>query len=332
MNKSGNPIRARLAWGEPKKLLSFVPVPMLLLAGCVHLPPKRAARLPKPLPTCVASEFNAPAARPSKCEETLVKNESRYALRRVELTFDRISATSNITIDYYQVEGRARPSPVIVLLPISGGGYEVESHFARYFAKHGLAVALVHRREVGKQTPKASEIEGWLKQNIACHKRVLDWIETRSELDAHRIGLFGISMGGIQAALLTPLDDRVKAATFGLAAGDLPFVLAHSTEKSIARHRAEFMRAHQMNRAQFQDELRKAITCDPALLAPYVEQQRILLVLGFCDTVVPFDKGWELRGKLGKPETLILPTGHYSALFCIPYVKNRCLHFFRKHL
>jgi len=305
---------------------------MLVLSGCVHLPPKRPARLAKPLPSALVSEFNSPAGFVSNCEEKLVKNESRYSLRRIELTFDQTSATSNVTIDYYQVQERAGPSAVIVLLPISGGGYEVESLFARYFARHGLAVALVHRREVGKRTPEASEIEGWLKQNIADHKRVLDWIETRGELDAHRIGLFGISMGGIQAALLAPLDHRVKAATFGLAAGDLPFVLAHSTERSIVRHRAEFLRAHQMNLAQFQDELRNAMTCDPALLAPYVEQERVLLVLGFCDTVVPFDKGWELRGKLGKPETLILPTGHYTALFCIPYVKNRCLHFFRKHL
>jgi len=310
----------------------FLLLGMLGLTGCVHLYQKTAVRSAEPLPEAVASAFNNTFTNSPKSDEKLIEVHGRYAQRRVELSFADSFASSNIVIDYYQLRNTKTPSPVIVLLPISGGNYEIESYFARYFARHGLAVALVRRHELDDQTPTPLAIESWLKQKITNNKRVLDWIQTRDELDQERIGLFGISMGGIQAALLAPLDPRIKAATFGLAAGDLPFVLAHSTEKTIVRHRAKYLREHQINIVEFQNQLAKAISYDPILLAPYMDPKKVLIVLGMCDTVVPFAKGWELRQKLGRPETVLVPTGHYTALLCVPYIKSCCLGFFRRHL
>lgn len=323
------------SFGQPgnhrwKHFLACLILALLCFTGCVHLPEQKSSSLPKALPESFARGITLAASNSFECEEKLIEIERQYS--RIELSLPNRAGGSNITIDYYQLPGSKKPSPAIILLPISGGGYEIENHFARYFARHGLAVALVHRIEIGKVTPTPPAIDGWLKENISNQKQVLDWMQTRKELDPERIGAFGISMGGIQAAMLTPLDPRVKAATFGLAAGDLPFVLAHSTEKSIARHRGEYMRSHHLTLDGFQAELRKAITYDPNLLAAYVDPQKVLLVLGMWDTVVPFGKGWELREKLGKPETVLLPTGHYTALLCVPYVKYRCLRFFRRHL
>jgi hypothetical protein len=79
---------------------------------------------------------------------------------------------------------------------------------------------------------------------------------------------------------------------------------------------------------QLEDELRKTITCEPNVVAPKIDPQDALLVLGAFDRVVPFKKGWELRGKMRRPETIILPTGHYSALLCVPYLKRQTLRFF----
>jgi pimeloyl-ACP methyl ester carboxylesterase len=315
---------------EGKGLLLLGLLALLPVVGCVHLAshsPSGHAQSPLFSRT---NELEVARAQSLPCRERALEIHRHYKLWRVELSSTNATRPKGIILDYYQLsQGK---SPVVVLLPISGGKYEAESHFARYFAKHGFAVALVHRREVGKETPAPAAIEAWLKENVAAHRRVLDWIETRQELDAQRIGVFGISMGGIQAALLSALDGRIRAATLGLAGGDLPFILAHSTEKGIARRREAFLSDHQMTLSQFQAELREAITYDPGALAPFVEPDRFLLVLGVFDTVVPFRKGWELRQKLGRPETLLLPTGHYTALLCIPYVQRQCLRFFRRHL
>jgi hypothetical protein len=312
----------KLFWSLILMLLSF--------AGCVRLPGPNPARLPQPLPDSLGAQFTGCGSNTFQSREKLIALDRCYS--RIQLNFTNCTDTSNITIDYYQLRGKSTPSPAIILLPISGGGYEIENHFAHYFARHGFAVVLVHRIDVRTVAHKASAINEWLKQNLANQKQVLDWMQTREEIDPSRIGVFGISMGGIQAALLAPMDPRISAAIFGLAAGDIPFVLAHSSEKSIARQRTEFLRTHNMTLEAFQSGLRRAITYDPNLLAPYVDPKRVLLVLGMWDTVVPFGKGWELREKLGRPETVLLPTGHYTALLSIPYLKYRCLRFFRGHL
>lgn len=152
------------------------------------------------------------------------------------------------------------------------------------------------------------------------------------ELDTNRIALFGISMGGIRGVLLTAVDSRIKAATIGLAAGDLPYVLTHSKDRGTIRRREAFMRQHNLTPAEMESELRQAITCDPKTFAAHIDPRKVLLVLARFDRVVPFEKGWELRTDLGKPDTIVLPTGHYTALLAIPYIERRSLHFFEKRL
>ncbi|MCA9229454.1 MAG: alpha/beta fold hydrolase [Planctomycetales bacterium] len=47
-------------------------------------------------------------------------------------------------------------------------------------------------------------------QTVVDYRRVLDYLETRSEIDAQRFGLVGYSMGGTQSFLLTGVEERIK--------------------------------------------------------------------------------------------------------------------------
>jgi hypothetical protein len=47
-------------------------------------------------------------------------------------------------------------------------------------------------------------------------RRTIDYLETRAEVDAERIGCVGLSVGGYRSAMLVAADERVKAA---IAAG-----------------------------------------------------------------------------------------------------------------
>ena len=72
------------------------------------------------------------------------------------------------------------------------------------------------------------------------------------------------------------------------------------------------------------------ITYDPMRYAPYVDRKKVLLVLARYDTVVPIAKGLELKEKMGNPETILIPAGHYSAVLSIPYIKSQSFDFFEK--
>jgi hypothetical protein len=137
-------------------------------------------------------------------------------------------------------------------------------------------------------------------------------------------------MGGIKGALLVELEDRVQAAVLGLTGGDVPYILTHSTERGIARRRKAWLREQKVSLAELKEQLQQKISCDPAAFAPYVQPAKVLLVLAAGDSVVPISAGLELRRKMGKPETVLLMAGHYSALVYVPYIQRLALKFYRK--
>jgi len=214
---------------------------------------------------------------------------------------------------------------------MAGGRYNIERTFARYFARRGFAVVLAYRRKTSRE-PKIEAIDPWVKQSVEDNRQALDWIESRAELDSNRVALFGISMGSIKGVLLAGVDHRIKTAVLALGGGDLPYILTRTAEPNISRQRKELMRKKGMTLAQLEAELESAIRWDPKFVANQIHPRPVLLVLGAFDTIVPFKKGWELRRALGKPETLVLPTGHYTAALCIPYIKCQSLRFLRRHL
>ncbi len=304
-----------------------------LNAGCCHFSCRSEPAGRPPLPAPVAARFTYPKPFPLECRETNLATEARFGVTRVELPAlnDRLGSNRTLALDFYQPRGAGRHA-VILVLPTAGGTYPLEKHFAAYFARHGFAAVIVRRPIKIGELKQIESVDALFQQSVLDNKLVLDWIETRSELDASRIGVFGVSMGAIQGALLTPLDRRVSAAVLGLVGGDLPYVLTYSTERGVTRRRKAFLGEHKLTLAQLHASLQQNVSCDPNAFAPYVNPAKVMLVLGYCDTVVPYKKGWELRRRMGKPETILLPTGHYTALLYLPYIRRQTLGFFRHRL
>ena len=171
-----------------------------------------------------------------------------------------------------------------------------------------------------------------MRQIVFDHKQAIDWIESRPELDASRIGVFGVSMGGIKSALISALDQRVASSVIVLAAGDLPYILAQSDEKTIKKQRETILAARDLTAQEFQQELAEKIECDPINYAQYIDANKTLMILARFDSVVPFHKGVKLKEKIGNPETIYLLSGHYSAIIYLPYVKYQSRKFLQKHL
>jgi len=301
--------------------------------GCCHFAAKPLATRPPPLPAFTAAEFAHTNGGRATLSETVLETNAQFTVRRVELAAPpRLAETSRtIRFDCY-LPVRKGLAPVILVLPVSGGDYELERHFAKHFVRHGLAALVMHREKQPPGPVRLEDFDPSLRRSVFDHKCVLDWAEVQPELDERRIGVFGVSLGGIKGALLVALDARVRAAVLGLAGSDLPFILTHTTEHSIARQREAVLRERRWTPEQLQRELRQAITSDPLFHAAYADPRKVLLVLAACDSVVPFKKGWELRAKMDRPETIVVPAGHYSALVFVPYIRHAAVGFFREKL
>jgi dienelactone hydrolase len=144
--------------------------------------------------------------------------------------------------------GRKPPYPTVVAIPGHGRGVDdivgidenghdrtgnpgYEHDFALQTVEHGLAtfaiepMAFGHRRDprTREKGPTAAACQpaagsalllgetmiGWRVWDVM---RAIDWINTRPELDASRVGCLGISGGGTCTLFSAALDPRIKAA------------------------------------------------------------------------------------------------------------------------
>jgi hypothetical protein len=312
------------------KFLAVVGLASLMTAGCCHLSMSRSGAPAAPLPEALAAQFSYPQTFDLASREEPVEQRSRYNIARIEIAAlpDRFDTNRVVTLDYYSPHGQGK-KPVVVVVPISGGGYELERFSSAYFAKRGWAAVIVRRRRLAREPVNGEELSAVFRESVNDVRRAIDWIETRPELDATKVGVFGVSLGGIRASIIGPVDSRVQAAVLGLAGGDVPYILLHTADRGIVRRRKAMLKESGLTRQALEERFRTGFECDPNTFAPYMPRDRVLLVLACCDRAVPIKKGRELREKMGRPETIFLPTGHYTALFYLPYLHHESFQFLR---
>lgn len=303
------------------------------LTGCaVHYTTDRDLRSPQPVPDAVAAEFAYPKTD-VMYSETLLEDKDAYIVRRIEFesTHNVIPVPHTIRMDYYALKD-FKKAPVIMVLPILGGRNVIAEIFARYFVENGYAAVIVHRQQEYKELADLKLLNPTLQQMVIDHMQAVDWVETRTELDASRIGVFGVSMGSIKAAMLAPVDRRIKAAVLGLPGGDIPYVLSYSTESGVKRARSKYLEETGLTPDLLYAYLQEEITCDPIHHAPYMDPANVLMFIAWFDDAVPYSRGNALWREAGKPEVVYLVAGHFSAYLYLPYVKARTLSFFNRRL
>jgi dienelactone hydrolase len=302
------------------------------LAGCViHVPMARDYGGPDKLPPAIYAEVpSAPPTPVAVQANRELRDGIHFDLRRVALP-SNVEAGASIDFDYYNVEGEGdgeRRTPVVVLLPIFNGQLGITRYFARYFANQGFAAIVVVRER--DPLSEMFDPEVAIRANLTEYRRVLDWVEQQPELDPARIGLFGISLGAMDAVMLTALDDRIDALVVAMAGGDLASLMMSTNYRRIVRRVDGMLADSGMSRERFAQNLAEQITMDPLTLAPYVDAGRVLMIMTRTDAIVPFEAQQALRASMGAPETLYLPTGHRPSVLFFPRVRSSAFEFFAR--
>jgi pimeloyl-ACP methyl ester carboxylesterase len=315
---------------------------LVAVAGCViHVPMARDYRGPHALPPAIRAEVPADPPGPVLVQaDRELRDRMRFDLRRVTLP-SNVDPDASIDFDYYDFKGGVAVgdegdgrvgadarTPVVVLLPIFNGQLSITRYFARYFAHQGWAAVVVVR----ERDPLAEmfDPEAAIRANLTEYSRVLDWVEQQSELDPGRIGVFGISLGAMDAVMLTALDDRVDALVAAMAGGNLASVMMSTNYRRIVRRVHGMLSDSGMSREGFAASLARQIVTDPLALAPYVDAERVLMIMTRTDAIVPFESQEALRESMGAPETLYLPTGHRSSIVYFPKVRSSAFEFFAR--
>jgi pimeloyl-ACP methyl ester carboxylesterase len=164
--------------------------------------------------------------------------------------------------------GIAKP-PVVLFL--YGYGTDPEKFLNRQFcatlaskgfAAVGFQTALIGPRYHDRPLKKwfVSELPESIGASVHDVQLMIDYLETRNDLDTHRIGIFGQGSGGAISILAAAADYRIKAIDVMNPWGDWPDWLAHSPvvpdeERADYISPAFLQKVHALDPTQWMDRL-----------------------------------------------------------------------------
>ena len=253
----------------------------------------------------------------------------RESLVRFPLSVQGFEPTEPVVeVEWFQSRAPGR-RPALVFNPILGGDYPLERGIARFFASHGVHVALIHRKTL-KISPEhpPERLELLLRQGAIRIRQVVDWMAEQNTVDVARLGGFGISMGGMASIITAAIEPRLRCHVVALAGGSLPDILMSSRDTLLTKPLERYLERNHMDRDQLEALLRQSVRTDPLLLAPHVDSQQLLLFIALADRTIGRANAFRLWHALGQPEVVFLPFGHYTAYLSLPYLKSASLRFF----
>jgi dienelactone hydrolase len=192
-----------------------------------------------------------PACEPAAKEEASVADPEDDGLIRIGFSFasEPGERVPGLLLKRQQLGGRL---PVVIVMHGTGGSKEKEIGNLRRFARRGCIAVAIDGRYHGARADGA----GTASYNAAIAKafadntggpadrhplyfetvwdgmRLIDYLASRHDVDAGRIGVIGFSKGGIETFLLAAADERVAVAVPCIGVQSFAYGLEHVGWKS----------------------------------------------------------------------------------------------------
>jgi len=233
---------------------------------------------------------------------------------------------NTVHAEYFCPTGLAR-RPAVVVLHILGADFALSRYVATRLAERGVAALFLKLPYYGERRPAdpgkrflSGDVERSvlaMRQGVCDVRRAAAWLASQPEIDPGKIGVMGISLGGIVASVAAAVDPELNRAALLLAGGDLAQVLWQMPEG--AKYRTLWLESGKT----FADL--KALTkpFDPLTYAPRLVGKRVMMIAGNVDEVIPPASTRALWNAAGRPPIHWFDCGHYSAVgFLLPAIRE----------
>lgn len=246
-------------------------------------------------------------------------------------------ANNTVHAEYYEPKGGEASSkrPGVVVLHILGADFALSRFMCIRLAQHGVAALFMKLPYYGERQgngPGHGERAGGrllsvdiersvraMRQGICDVRRSVFWLKNRPEVDPARLGVAGISLGGIVSSIAASVDPEISEAALLLAGGNLSEILWTMPEGR--RYRDQWI-AEGKTREDL-EVLTKPF--DPLRFGDRLRGKRVLMIAGNVDDTVPPRCTLELWKVAGRPPIRWLDCGHYSAAsYLLPEMRVVC--------
>ena len=256
-----------------------------------------------------------------------------------------LKRNNTVPADYYVPNG-TKPNghsyPAVICLPILDGNEPLTDLVCSMLAIRGvpaIAFKLPYYGERGAdQGPEALADDprmfiGAIAQAGEDIRRTIDLLASRPEIDPERIGITGISLGGIIAATAAGAEPRLHRAGLVLAGGDLLGIINHARET-----RPLSLMIQALPQGQRADVEKSIDAVDPLRYAGALSKSaadgRVLMINAAEDEVIPRSSTQKLAAALGISDRVLWleGLGHYTAMAELPRALRTMADFFARDL
>jgi dienelactone hydrolase len=208
----------------------------------------------------------------------------------------------------------------------------IETRFVERFVADGLVTMWIEMPTQFHRRPHPSMPSGQVflarttgqlarnfRQSVSDARRAFGVLAARPEVDAGRVGLFGISLGAIVGSVTWSVDPRPAAGVFVMGGADFPGIALNGSLSG------PFARKMGLSAG----DLRAAWAgLDPLDYKAANAGKKALLINVNSDTVIPRANALRLKEAFPDTRQIWLPLGHYTAiqhLFWLPRSVSRGL-------
>ncbi len=203
------------------------------------------------------------------------------------------------------------PPPVVILIPGLDSTKETRHNARGAFARRGMAVLSI-------DGPGQGETSQWLNirpdyENVI--SAVIDYLESRGDVDATRVGLNGGSLGGYYAPRAAAFEARVKACVGNCGPYDFSEcfdIVPQPTREAYAHYSGakNIEQARVLSKAMTLAGVAQRITCP------------LLILHGKLDPLIPWQQGERIVAEARGPKQFVLFDEGNHALNNIGYKAN----------
>ncbi|MBI3272131.1 MAG: alpha/beta hydrolase family protein [Planctomycetes bacterium] len=244
---------------------------------------------------------------------------------------------NTVYADYYRptLEGR---HPAAIVLHHLGGDFGAEQMMARQMAAEGIASLMVwlpyygkrqpadpaRRPNVGVLAPDVAATVSAFVQGVCDVRRAGDWLASRPEVDPAHVGIMGVSLGSIVAALTAGVDPR-RFGRVGLVVGggDVAGIVLHARETKSLR---EALAAKGLSAEDLRSAWR---VVEPLTYASRIDPAGVLMLNAKKDEVVPNECTQLLWEALRRPRIVWYEAGHYTIAMHFPDLLSKLIQHFK---
>ncbi len=307
---------------------------LVLLAAFLVVEKGEAAFVPTASEATVPETFRLPAAR-FGYEVELLRTDPGFTVSAVRFPSPITSPdpeNDTVHAELFLPSAKGPKRPAVIVLHILGADFALSRYLAARLAEEGVVALFVKLPYYGERRPKGSGQKflstdigrsvGAMRQGVCDVRRAAAFLAGRPEVDPEKLGVTGISLGGIVSATAAAVDPKLNKAALLLAGGGLAEILW--TMPEAAKYRTLWL-ASGRSKADL-----AALTAplDPLTYAEGLRGKTVLMMAGTVDEVIPPSAARALWEKAGKPPIVWLDCGHYSAAgFLLPAVRQT-VHFF----